>query len=171
MSRFTGQPHQPEQVAEAASDASELLEVLWGRGQEAAPSGPVSPSQLRALLVMEKYEGANLRTLGEALGSRPSSVSRLCDRMEAMGLVVRSPSPTSRREVELRLSRRGHQVLDEYRAFRTREVAMVLEQMDPSDILMLAKGLTAFRAAAAERLGAGDSAAAGPARDHVADSA
>lgn len=171
MSRFTGQPREPRQVAEAATAASELLEVLWGRGQEAAPSGPVSPSQLRALLVMEKHEGANLRTLSEALGSRPSSLSRLCDRMEAMGLVVRTPSPTSRREVELRLSRRGHQVLDEYRAFRTREVALVLERMDASDILMLAEGLAAFRAAATERLGAAGGGTAGPARSRVADSA
>ncbi|MFD6339171.1 MarR family winged helix-turn-helix transcriptional regulator [Streptomyces sp. NPDC060131] len=171
MSRFTGQPYPSEQVAEAACAASELLEVLWGRGQEAAPSGPVSPSQLRALLVIEKREGANLRALGEVLGSRPSSLSRLCDRMEAMGLVVRSPSPTSRREVELRLSLRGHQVLDEYRAFRTREVGLVLEQMDPSDIMTLTEGLAAFRTAANERLGAVDAAPADSGRSHVADSA
>lgn len=183
MTRFTGQPRRRQQVAEAAAAASELLEVLWGRGQDAAPSGPVSPSQLRALLVIEKHEGANLRTLGEVLGSRPSSLSRLCDRMEAMGLVHRSPSPTSRREVELRLSRRGHKVLDEYRAFRTREVGMVLDQMDPSDIIMLAEGLAAFRAAATGRLGAaggasGDRAHPGgpahpghPGEGHVADSA
>jgi DNA-binding MarR family transcriptional regulator len=171
MSRFIGEPRKREQVAEAATAASELLEVLWGRGQEAAPSGPVSPSQLRALLVIEQHEGANLRTLGDVLGSRPSSLSRLCDRMEAMGLVHRSPSRTSRREVELRLSRHGHTVLDEYRAFRTREVGMVLEQMDPADILMLANGLTAFRAAASARLRAPDSAPAGPGRSDVADSA
>ncbi|MFE4911319.1 MarR family winged helix-turn-helix transcriptional regulator [Streptomyces sp. NPDC056652] len=172
MSRFTGQPYPSEQVAEAVCAASELLEVLWGRGQEAAPSGPVSPSQLRALLVIEKREGANLRTLGEVLGSRPSSLSRLCDRMEAMGLVVRSPSPTSRREVELRLSRQGHQVLDEYRAFRIREVGLVLEQMDPSDIMTLTAGLAAFRVAADERLGAVDDAPADSSgRSHVAESA
>jgi DNA-binding MarR family transcriptional regulator len=171
MSRFTVQPHQREQVVEAARAASELLEVLWGRGQEAAPSGPVSPSQLRALLVIEVNEGANLRTLSDVLGSRPSSVSRLCDRMEAMGLVTRSPSPTSRREVELRLSMRGHNVLDEYRAFRSREVELVLGAMDPSDVLNLAEGLAAFRAAARERLSvAGGVPAESPPR-RVADSA
>ncbi|MFC9430919.1 MarR family transcriptional regulator [Streptomyces sp. NPDC056987] len=171
MSRFTGQARRREQVAEAACAASELLEVLWGRGQEAAPSGPVPPSQLRALLVIETHEGANLRTLGEALGSRPSSVSRLCDRMEAMGLVTRSQSRTSRREVELRLSRRGHQVLDEHRAFRTREVGLVLERMDPSEVLMLAEGLRAFHAAASQGLSAGAEAPADSAQRHVADSA
>ncbi|MFJ4923781.1 MarR family winged helix-turn-helix transcriptional regulator [Streptomyces sp. NPDC088725] len=171
MSRFTGQPRPRAQVAEAACAASELLEVLWGRGQEAAPSGPVSPSQLRALLVIESHEGANLRTLGEVLGSRPSSLSRLCDRMEAMGLVHRSPSPTSRREVELRLSRRGHQVLDEHRAFRTREVAVVLAEMDPAEIIALAEGLAAFRAAATRRLGTAGGGSAACGQDGVADTA
>lgn len=82
-------PRTRAEVSADASAASELLEVLWGRGQEAAASGTVSPSQLRALLVIEKHEGTNLRSLGEALGSRAPSVSRLCDRMEAMGLVQR----------------------------------------------------------------------------------
>ncbi|MFF5563447.1 MarR family winged helix-turn-helix transcriptional regulator [Streptomyces sp. NPDC012623] len=177
MSRFTGEPRQHDQVAEAASAASELLELLWGRGQEAAPSGPVPPSQLRALLVIEEHEGVNLRTLGDALGSRPSSVSRLCDRMEAMGLVSRSPSATSRREVELRLSRRGHTVLNEQRAFRAREVGLVLEGMAPADVLTLAAGLSAFRAAALARLGpegvacAGAGARTDAERGDVADSA
>jgi DNA-binding MarR family transcriptional regulator len=171
MSRFTGHPHQREQVAEAARAASELLEVLWGRGQEAAPSGPVSPSQLRALLVIEGHEGANLRTLSEVLGSRPSSLSRLCDRMEAMGLVHRSPSPTSRREVELRLSMRGHKALDEYRAFRAREVELVLQQMEPAQILALAEGLDAFRAAARSRLGEMADPPADAGQRRVADSA
>ncbi|QFR98212.1 MarR family transcriptional regulator [Streptomyces tsukubensis] len=158
-------------MAHAAVAVSELLEVLWGRGQEAAPSGPVSPSQLRALLVIEEHEGVNLRTLSEALGSRPSSVSRLCDRMEAIGLVRRAPSQISRREVELRLSRQGQTVLDEFRAFRAREVHTVLERMSPGDVRTLAEGLSAFRAAASGHLEA--EGVAPPAGRHgdVADSA
>ncbi|MBD0734821.1 MarR family winged helix-turn-helix transcriptional regulator [Streptomyces sp. CBMA29] len=142
-------PHRHEQVAHDASAVSELLEVLWGRGQEAAPSGPLSPSQVRALFAIEQYEGANLRTLGDALGSRPSSVSRLCDRLEAVGLVDRQTSPTSRREVELRLTRRGHAALAEFRDFRAREVKAVLGRMAPDELAALAEGLTAFRRAAA----------------------
>ncbi|MEW2517314.1 MarR family transcriptional regulator [Actinacidiphila alni] len=142
-------PHRREQVAHDASAVSELLEVLWGRGQEAAPTGPLSPSQVRALFAIEQYEGANLRTLGDALGSLPSSVSRLCDRLEAVGLVDRQPSPVSRREVELRLTRRGHAALAEFRDFRAREVKAVLGRMAPAELAALAEGLTAFRRAAA----------------------
>ncbi|NBM19125.1 MarR family transcriptional regulator [Streptomyces sp. GC420] len=158
-------------MAHAACAAAELLEVLWGRGQEAVSAGAVSPSQLRALLVIEKYEGTNLRALGEALGSRPPSVSRLCDRMEAMGLVQRSPSPTSRREVELRLSPRGHKVLEEYRAVRGREISAVLGRMEPAAVAALAEGLAAFESAAAKQLGTASGAATEHGLGAVADSA
>ncbi|MET9508036.1 MarR family transcriptional regulator [Streptomyces flavidovirens] len=138
-----------EQVAHAACAVSELVELLWGRGQEAAPSGPLSPSQLRALTALAGQEGANLRALGEVLGTRPSSVSRLCDRLEAAGLLERYPSTTSRREIEVRLSRRGRAVLAESRASRAREVETVLQEMAPAKLAALAEGLEAFQAAAA----------------------
>ncbi|MFE7138066.1 MarR family winged helix-turn-helix transcriptional regulator [Streptomyces sp. NPDC057644] len=164
-------PSSSEQASAYTVAASELLEVLWGRGQESAASGTVSPSQLRALLVIEKQEGTNLRALGEALGSRAPSVSRLCDRMEAMGLVLRAPSPTSRREVELRLSLRGRTLLEEYRALRAAELNAVLERMDPAALAALTDGLAAFHAAASERLSPQRETAASRLRDDVADSA
>ncbi|MEW1612811.1 MULTISPECIES: MarR family transcriptional regulator [unclassified Streptomyces] len=164
-------PRSRAEVSADASAASELLEVLWGRGQEAASSGTVSPSQLRALLVIERQEGTNLRSLGAALGSRAPSVSRLCDRMEAMGLVQRAPSPTSRREVELRLSLRGRALLEEYRALRGREVSAVLDRMEPAAVAALAEGLAAFHVAASERLSPETGASASLLRDDVADSA
>lgn len=170
MPHRTGLPHPLERVSEDVCTAAELLEVLWGRGQEAAPPGTVSPSQLRALLVIERQEGSNLRSLGEALGSRAPSVSRLCDRMEAMGLVQRAPSPTSRRELELRLTGRGRALLEECRAIRTRELSAVLERMQPAEVAALTHGLAAFRSAASQRLGASRSPA-DRLRDDIADSA
>lgn len=170
MPRPTGRPRPLEEVSAEVCAAAELLDVLSARGQEAAPPGTVSPSQLRALLVIEKHEGSNLRSLGEALGSRAPSVSRLCDRMEAMGLVRREQSATSRREVELRLSPPGRALLEEYRAIRTRELAAVLERMQPAAVAALAEGLAAFRSAAAERLGTAE-APAPRIRDTVADTA
>ncbi|GAA3484674.1 MarR family winged helix-turn-helix transcriptional regulator [Streptomyces yanii] len=170
MPRPTGHPRPLEQVSADVCSASELLEVLWSRGQESAALGTVSPSQLRALLVIEQQEGSNLRSLGEALGSRAPSVSRLCDRMEAMGLIRREPSATSRREVELRLTKQGRTLLEEYRAIRTREFAAVLGRMPPAAVAALAEGLAAFNTAAAERIG-GDGGPTTRLRDDVAESA
>ncbi|MFE2154481.1 MarR family winged helix-turn-helix transcriptional regulator [Streptomyces lavendulae] len=151
-----------EDPAAALAAAAELLAVLDARGQdEVAPA--VSPSQLRALLAVEGAEGVNLRALGELLGSRPSSVTRLCDRLEAMGLLVRSPHPSRRREVEVRLTPRGRALLDERRAVRVRELSAVLARMAPSAVDSLVAGLAAFREAAAGPSPAGSPHAVAPA--------
>lgn len=142
-----------ERAAHAACSVSDLLEVLWGRGQEAAPSGPLPPSQFRALSVIKEQRKVNQRALGQALGSRPSAVSRLCDRLEAAGLIERLPSTTSRREVDLCLSRRGAAVLEEFRRSRVREVEAVLATMSPGHLATLAEGLELFREAAGEHIG------------------
>ena len=146
-------PRDPEQVAHTANHVGELLEVLWGRAQEKAPLGPIPPSQLRALKVIEEQRSVNQRMLGDVLGTGPSSVSRLCDRLEAAGLLERVPSATSRREVELTLSAQGAKVLDELRQARTREVAEVLRTMAPAHLGMLSEGLEKLQQAAEGHVG------------------
>ncbi|CAM5305332.1 MarR family transcriptional regulator OS=Streptomyces microflavus OX=1919 GN=Smic_73960 PE=4 SV=1 [Streptomyces microflavus] len=163
MPYSTRRPRTRAEVSADASAASELLEVLWGRGQEAAASGTVSPSQLRALLVIEKQEGTNLRSLGEALGSRAPSVSRLCARMEAMELVPRAQSATRRREVELRLSLRGRALLKSTGPCGPASWRAVLESLGPAAVAALAEGLAAFHAAASERLSPGNGCGGPPA--------
>ncbi|MGO4460303.1 MarR family winged helix-turn-helix transcriptional regulator [Streptomyces sp. M-16] len=137
-----------EDPAAALAAAADLLAVLQARGQDGVEPA-VSPSQLRALLAVEGAEGVNLRTLGDVLGSRPPSVSRLCDRLEAMGLLTRSPHPSRRREVEVRLTPQGRALLDERRAIRVRELSAVLGRMTPEAVDALVAGLEAFREAAA----------------------
>jgi len=138
----------PAEVAAAAAVAAELLDALQRRSTEGAEENPIPPSQLRALLAVERSEGTNLRLLGKALGSKPPAVSRLCDRMQADGLLERSLSANSRREVELRLSQRGHSVLAEHRASRLRRLHRVLATMPVDQLRSLTCGLTAFHDAA-----------------------
>ncbi|WP_343244834.1 MarR family transcriptional regulator [Streptomyces sp. SID14478] len=140
-------------MADTANRVAELLEVLWGRAQEKAPSGPIPPSQLRALKVIEAQRSVNQRTLGDVLGTGPSSISRLCDRLEATGLLERIPSATSRREVELTLSAQGAKVLEELRQARMREVEAVLETMAPAHLGILAEGLEQLQQAARAHVG------------------
>ncbi|MFE9395393.1 MarR family winged helix-turn-helix transcriptional regulator [Streptomyces flavidovirens] len=151
-------PSSPPDPAHTASEVTDLLAVLWGRAQLKAPSGPISPSQLRALLAIERLEGGNLRSLGVTLGSSPPATSRLCDRLEAAGLVERRLSPASRREVELYLSRAGRALLDEVRECQVSELAPVLDRMSPEALAQLAKGLAAFRDAAADVVDGGGAA-------------
>ncbi|MFI1507623.1 MarR family winged helix-turn-helix transcriptional regulator [Streptomyces sp. NPDC020597] len=139
---------QPDQVARVTSQASELLEVLWGR----ASTAPVSASQLRVLFILEHHEGINLRTLAESLGSTPPSTSRLCDRLQAVGFVERRTAAGSRRELELFLSRRGRAFLADLRSRREAALEGVLEQMPAVQRNALLRGLEAFCAAAASQI-------------------
>ncbi|MEU6812820.1 MarR family transcriptional regulator [Streptomyces sp. NPDC046831] len=140
-------PH-PTEVAHVTSEAAELLEVLWGR----ASTGPVSASQLRVLFILEHNEGINLRTLADALGSTPPSTSRLCDRLEAVGFVRRETAVSSRREVQLELSRHGRAFLADLRARREAALQSVLEQMPAAHRAALLTGLDAFCAAASAQI-------------------
>jgi DNA-binding MarR family transcriptional regulator len=137
-----------DKAAALACEVSELLEVMWGRDRE-VPTAPLSASQLRVLFVLEQRHGVNMRTLADILGSTASSVSRLLDRLQAVGYVERTPSPASRRELELYLTWPGRKYLTALRAQRESEVAAVLSAMTPDARQSLREGLTAFRDAAA----------------------
>jgi len=145
-------PSRPDEVAHLTSEAAGLLEVLWGR----ASTAPVSASQIRVLFVLEHSDGINLRMLAKALGSTPPSASRLCDRLQAAGFVVRKPSTTSRRELRLHLSRRGRSFLAGLRTRREATLQSVLEQMSVTKRTALLEGLEAFCAAASAEIHDGD---------------
>lgn len=132
-------------AAQVTAEVIELLEVLWEQGRDAASTSPVSPSQLRVMYCLEREDGMNLRTLGETLGSAPSSVSRLCDRLQALGFLERSPSPVSRRELELHLTRQGMSYLRDLRLRREKALTATIEAMPPKARAALVEGLTGFR--------------------------
>ncbi|MFJ9635605.1 MarR family winged helix-turn-helix transcriptional regulator [Streptomyces sp. NPDC101178] len=140
-----GPDHRLRDVARAMRGVIELLEVYWARVPDG--SSPISAPQLRAMYVLERREGINLRQLGAELEAAPSSVSRLCDRLEALGFVRRSLSTASRREVELRLTVQGRVHLDRLRARREERLAAVLARASPSSWARLTEGVEAIRAA------------------------
>ncbi|MER7110901.1 MarR family winged helix-turn-helix transcriptional regulator [Streptomyces sp. NPDC000229] len=134
-------------AARAAREVIELLEVLWNKGRDTTSPAPVSTSQLRVLYILERDQPMNLRALGEVLGSAPPSVSRMCDRLDALGFVERSPSSASRRELELRLTSRGGSYLKDLRARRETALLDVISAMPPAERTALAAGLSSFRLA------------------------
>lgn len=157
-----GVPEEPpltETVAGTAAALVELVDALHGRGLESLPGGPVPPSQLRALRAVERCEGINLRALAEVLGTRAPAASRLCDRMEADGLIQRTPSTNSRREVELRLTARARRVLAEVRSARVRELQEILQTLPPDSLAGLATHLGRLNGAIELRLGPAEWAA------------
>ncbi len=136
-------------LAEPVLAQAQALVLLWDRAEDwAVPRIP--PSQLRVLTALDRSGPMNLTVLARELGAIPSSASRLCDRLEAAGLVTREISAGSRREVTLGVSREGRRRLEGFAAVRRDDFARVLEMMTPAARASLVEGLRTFSDAAAQ---------------------
>ncbi|WP_329343039.1 MarR family transcriptional regulator [Streptomyces sp. NBC_00663] len=130
-------------LAREMSDAVDGLSHLWSAAGQKA-NLRLSPHQLRALRILESGPGLNLTALAEGMDIGLPTASRLCDRLEAAGLLERVLHPHRRREVQLHLTGRGRQVLVEVASRRTHALAVVLATMDPAEREALSQGLRAF---------------------------
>ncbi|NGM16051.1 MarR family winged helix-turn-helix transcriptional regulator [Verrucosispora sioxanthis] len=108
----------------------------------------VSPTQLRVLSLLRVRPETNVNGLAELLDVVPSSASRLCDRLEAIGLVRRTVDPRDRREVRLAPTAAAEVLLEEVRCRRHEAVRAVLERMPVRGQQELLGALVAFGQAA-----------------------
>jgi DNA-binding MarR family transcriptional regulator len=139
-----------ERVSDLAAAVESTVEPLLAVLDSArlAQSPAVPPTQLRVLTIIERNRQTNMNRLAEALDVVPSSASRLCDRLEATGLLRRVPDPRDRREVRLTLTAAARRLLEELRERRRTALAEVLERMTPAGRQDLVRALAAFEAAA-----------------------
>jgi DNA-binding MarR family transcriptional regulator len=121
----TDRPANVAASIEAAAEA--LVDVLDAARSRHA--GAVSPTQVRVLSIINTRPDTNVNRLAELLDVVPSSASRLCDRLEAVGLLRRSADQRDRREVRLVLTAAGRTVLRELCERRTLAVQAVLDRM------------------------------------------
>ncbi|MEU1708736.1 MarR family winged helix-turn-helix transcriptional regulator [Streptomyces sp. NPDC005706] len=147
--RARGSGDDPSADAQAITDAVERLANLWSvAAQEAAVR--LSLHQLRALRALERAPESNLTGLAESLDIGLPTASRLCDRLEAAGLLERELHPHRRREVQLRLTVQGRRVLADVARRRTQALAGVLAAMPPAERSALVRGMRAFLGAKGE---------------------
>lgn len=130
-------------MAGAVDAAAGALLSVWDTARERA-AGQLSASQLRALIVIEEFDGINLRRLAKTLNMLLSSASRLCDRLVAAGVIEREPGRIDRREISLHLTPTGQKVLDELRADRRERLTVALAAMTPGGRRALLRSLSEF---------------------------
>jgi DNA-binding MarR family transcriptional regulator len=133
-------------AATVESTVESLVAVLDAARLAESPAVP--PAQLRVLTLVAANRQMNMSRLADALAVVPSSASRLCDRLEATGLLRRMPDPRDRREVRLLLTASAGRLLDQLRERRRRALGEVLERMTPATRQELMHALTAFAEAA-----------------------
>ncbi|MEV6301540.1 MarR family transcriptional regulator [Actinoplanes sp. NPDC051861] len=137
-----------EDAATVESSVEALVAVLDRARLAHTPAIP--PAQLRVLTIVAGNRHTNMSRLAEALDVVPSSASRLCDRLEATGLLRRVADPRDRREVRLLLTSASRRLLADLQERRRVALAEVLERMTPEARQELVHALQAFEAAATE---------------------
>ncbi len=126
-------------VASAEAGVTALLEI-WETAIEEL-SWAVPAAQVRALLIIDRAGRLNLDRLARAMGASVSATNRLCDRMEAAGLLTRERAAASRREVMLLVTGSGRRLAGWVRGRRRAVVGQVLWSMSPDGREALARGL------------------------------
>ncbi|SCL24082.1 DNA-binding transcriptional regulator, MarR family [Micromonospora pallida] len=137
----------PDLAAAVEAAAGALVAVLESAASRHSVSVP--PTQLRVLSIITERPGTNVNRLAELLDVVPSSASRLCDRLEATGLVRRAADPRDRREVHLMPTPAAEDLLREIKERRHRAVQVVLDRMPSRSQHELLLALLAFGQAAA----------------------
>jgi DNA-binding MarR family transcriptional regulator len=138
-----------EDAVQALMLASRAFVGLTARSL-AGLDGDVTLPQFRARVVLAVRGPQRSVDIAEELQVNPSTGTRMCDRLVRKGLVRRIRSASDRRVVRLRLTRAGHdiveQVITRRRAELERLVAETAELWQP----VVTQALRAFAEAAGE---------------------
>jgi DNA-binding MarR family transcriptional regulator len=135
-------------VTDAVLMASRVLVAVASRSI-AAVDETVTLPQFRALVVLE-HADRSVGELAQELRVQPSTATRLCDRLVAKQLVIRTPDPANRREVTVRLSSRGRRLVRAATDRRRREIAAIMERVPARQRTAIVRARNAFRTAAGE---------------------
>jgi DNA-binding MarR family transcriptional regulator len=140
----------PLDVGCAETGLAMLIEASERAVEELGLSVP--PAQIRALLIIDRAGSLNLSRLAEALGASASAASRLCDRIQAAGLLTRDRAAASRREIVLFPTESGRRLAQWVRGRRRAALGDVLQAMSPDGRDALAQGLRELAVGAVARV-------------------
>jgi DNA-binding MarR family transcriptional regulator len=138
-----------EALVSAVLLASRALVAIAARSLAAAPAD-VTLAQYR-LLVLLASRGPHIPSaIAADLGAAPSSVTRLCDRLVAKGLITRRASTDNRREVLASISPAGRRVVDAVTRMRRSEIERVVRAVPPARRANVIEALNDLGSAAGE---------------------
>jgi DNA-binding MarR family transcriptional regulator len=92
----------------------------------------LSPIQLQAVGLLAEHP-LRIGELADRVGLAGSSVSRLVDRLNSLGLVARRHLPTDRRVVEVELTNEGRSVAGHVARRRREYLTHILETLEPRE--------------------------------------
>lgn len=143
MSRVRTQTCQSEETVSPADDLGWLLVTasnrLLKRIDEALAPLNLTSAQVGVLAGLARYGADTPAKLCELLEYDRGAMTRLLDRVESKGLIIREPNPSDRRSVTLRLTETGREVFAPAHAAIHGVYDQALDQLDPEQARILAR--------------------------------
>jgi DNA-binding MarR family transcriptional regulator len=142
-------PHPTPEEVDAVMLAARVL-VAVAAQSVASVEDRVTLPQLRVLVMITSRGPQNLASVAEALGVHPSNATRRCDKLVEAGLIDRSDDPADRRNLILRLTPSGRELVQQMTEHRRAAIEDVLAKMPAALRGGLVPALLAFAQAAGE---------------------
>ncbi len=144
----TGKDSGLGELADAVLTASRVLVAVAARSL--AEEESISLPQYRALVVLASRGQQRAVDLALALNVDPSTITRMCDRLEGKLLITRQRDEDDRRIVVLDLSAGGQRLVDRVTNRRRNEIEQILTAIEPTERTNLIRAFTIFGKAAGE---------------------
>jgi DNA-binding MarR family transcriptional regulator len=124
--------------------ASAVREVLELKLLRAVCPTPLTLSQFQLLKLMSANGHHQVGEVADFLGVSPPAATKNIDKLERLGLVVRSPSKGDRRATLLTVSPKGRRLVRKYEEAKTARLSPVLERFEPEEIEQFSRLLERF---------------------------
>jgi len=138
-----------EEAVDALQVATRVLVAVASRSVESL-AGSVSLPQFRLLLVLHELGRVPSSRVAAALGAGASSVTRLADRLDASGHLLRGGDPRNRSVVTLELTPSGRELVERIMRWRHDELLRILGRLEPGERAATGRLLRRFAEAAGE---------------------
>ncbi len=137
----------PDAVVDALMRATRALSGITARSLSSARE-EVTLAQFRTLQALSSQGSQTVTALAERLDVHASTMTRMCSRLVTRGLVERVPSAIDRREVVIRLSTSGTQLVDDVLRNRRIEFDTIVHRLSEPEQRAVIDALEAFAVAA-----------------------
>ncbi|MBS2963358.1 MarR family transcriptional regulator [Actinocrinis puniceicyclus] len=138
-----------QELVGALLTASRLFVAIATRSV-ASVDATLTVAQFRMLVVLETHGPSSLVRLAERLGVNSSNALRMVERLSAAGMLEKAASPSSRREVRLKLTARGRRIVRQVTEARRAEIGRIVAAMPAERRADLVLALRAFTDAGEE---------------------
>lgn len=107
--------------------------------QEAGPRGETSPTRTAALATIEREGPLTPSALAELEGIQRPTTTRVVTKLEAAGLVTRTPDPVDGRGSRVAITPAGRALLKGIRTRKSEYLARRLRHLEPAELATLAQ--------------------------------